>query len=103
MGRYIVRRLLYMVAVIIVVSLITFLLMHAVPGGPFTREKALPEETLKVLNERYHLDDPMWKQYVDYLVQHHGPQVHHRRPPTTSLTGRSPDQPEVRGPSGSAG
>ena len=38
MGRYIIRRLLYMLVVILVVSMITFGLMHAVPGGPFTRE-----------------------------------------------------------------
>jgi len=73
-----------MVAVIIVVSLITFLLMHAVPGGPFTREKALPEETLKVLNERYHLDDPMWKQYIDYLGNTMIPKFTTKEP-TTSL------------------
>ena len=68
MGRYIIRRLLYMIVVVLVVSVITFGLMHAVPGGPFTREKALPAETLKILNERYHLDDPIWKQYVTYLT-----------------------------------
>ncbi len=67
MGRYIVRRLLYMVLVLVVVSFITFGLMHAVPGGPFTQEKALPQETINLLNQRYHLNDPLWKQYVDYL------------------------------------
>jgi len=67
MGRYVVRRLLYMVAVVIVVTLITFMLMHAVPGGPFSREKKLPDATIKILDERYHLDDPLWIQYVDYL------------------------------------
>ena len=84
MGRYILRRLLYMVAVVIVVSLITFGLMHAVPGGPFTREKALPEATLKMLNERYHLDDPMWKQYVDYLYNTMVPKFTSKAP-TSSL------------------
>ncbi len=67
MGRYIIRRLLYMVAVVLVVSVITFGLMHAIPGGPFTQEKRLPEETIRVLNERYHLDDPLWKQYTSYV------------------------------------
>jgi ABC-type dipeptide/oligopeptide/nickel transport system permease component len=75
MGRYVVRRLLYMLIVIVVVSFITFGLMHAVPGGPFSREKALPEETIKMLNERYHLDDPLWKQYVDYLYNTMVPRV----------------------------
>ena len=67
MGRYVLRRMLYMVAVVLVVSLITFTLMHAVPGGPFSREKKLPDQTIKMLNERYHLDDPLWVQYLDYL------------------------------------
>jgi ABC-type dipeptide/oligopeptide/nickel transport system permease component len=67
MGQYIIRRLLYMVVVILVVSIITFGLMHAIPGGPFDREKALPAETIKVLEARYHLDDPLWKQYTNYI------------------------------------
>jgi len=67
MGHYIIRRLLYMCVVLLVVSMITFLLMHAVPGGPFTQEKALPEETIQLLNERYHLDDPLYVQYASYL------------------------------------
>lgn len=67
MARYIVRRLLYMLVVILAVSIITFFLMHAVPGGPFTREKTLPEETIRALNERYHLDDPLAVQYFNYL------------------------------------
>lgn len=67
MGRFIIRRLLYMIVVILVVSVITFGLMHAIPGGPFSREKALPEATIKILEERYHLDDPLWRQYVDYV------------------------------------
>ena len=84
MGRYVVRRLLYMMVVLLVVSLITFLLMHAVPGGPFTREKPLPAETIKILNARYHLDDPLWKQYVDYLYDTMIPHIT-TTPPTTSL------------------
>ena len=84
MGRYIIRRLLYMVVVVLVVSIITFGLMHAVPGGPFTSEKRLPAETLRVLNERYHLDDPLWKQYTDYVYNVLIPHVT-TTPPTTSL------------------
>jgi ABC-type dipeptide/oligopeptide/nickel transport system permease component len=84
MGRYVVRRLLYMLVVLLVVSFITFGLMHAVPGGPFTREKALPEETIKMLNERYHLDDPLWKQYTDYLYATMIPHIT-TTPPSNSL------------------
>lgn len=67
MGRYIVRRLLYMLVVLLVVSFITFGLMHAVPGGPFDREKALPREIMENLNKRYHLNDPLIVQYGQYL------------------------------------
>ena len=67
MGRYIIRRLLYLVLVLLAVSAITFGLMHAVPGGPFDREKALPEEIMANLNKRYHLDDPLLVQYGNYL------------------------------------
>ena len=84
MGRYVVRRVLYMLVVLLVVSMITFLLMHAVPGGPFTTEKALPAETIKVLNERYHLNDPLWKQYTDYVYNTMIPHVT-TTAPTTSL------------------
>ncbi len=84
MGRYIVRRLLYMLLVLLVVSFITFGLMHAVPGGPFTQEKALPDETIKLLNERYHLDDPLWKQYSDYVYNTMIPHIT-TIPPSNSL------------------
>ena len=67
MGRYIVRRVLYMFVVLLVVSGITFLLMHAVPGGPFDKEKPVPASQLANLNARYHLDDPLPIQYLRYL------------------------------------
>lgn len=67
MGRYIARRFIYMLVVLLVVSGITFILMHAVPGGPFDQEKALPPEIIANLERRYHLDEPLWKQYGRYL------------------------------------
>ncbi len=67
MGRYIVRRLLWLILVVFVVSLLTFGFAHAVPGGPFASEKALPEVVLKNLERKYNLDAPVWKQYVDYM------------------------------------
>jgi ABC-type dipeptide/oligopeptide/nickel transport system permease component len=85
MGRYIVRRLLYMIVVILVVSVITFGLMHAIPGGPFSRERALPAATIEILNKRYHLDDPLWKQYVDYINNVLVPHIT-TKPPSTSLS-----------------
>jgi ABC-type dipeptide/oligopeptide/nickel transport system permease component len=67
MGKFIVRRLLWMMLVLFVVSATTFVLMHAVPGGPFSREKPLPPQTLVQLNEKYNLDDPLVVQYLDYV------------------------------------
>lgn len=68
MAKFIVRRLLWMVLVLFVVSLITFTLMHAVPGGPFSREKPLPEATIAQLNAKYRLDEPLVMQYVYYVT-----------------------------------
>ena len=67
MGRFIARRLFWLLVVMLFVSLITFGIAHAVPGGPFSREKKLPPAVLKQLNAKYNLDDPLWKQYVDYI------------------------------------
>jgi oligopeptide transport system permease protein len=47
---------------------LTFLLIHATPGGPFSQgEKPVPKIVLQRLNEAYGLDDPLWKQYMNYL------------------------------------
>jgi ABC-type dipeptide/oligopeptide/nickel transport system permease component len=68
MAKFIIRRFLWMVLVLFVVSMITFGLMHAVPGGPFSREKPLPAATIAQLNEKYHLDQPLAMQYVYYIT-----------------------------------
>ncbi len=67
MQRYVIRRLLWMIPVLIFISLITFLLMHAVPGGPWDRDKQLAPAVIENLNRRYGLDKPLWEQYVSYL------------------------------------
>lgn len=67
MLRYILRQLLWMIPVLFVISIITFALAHAVPGGPFDREKALPPEIIANLEKFYGLDKPVWRQYVDYI------------------------------------
>lgn len=67
MAKFIARRLLWMFLVLFVLSLIVFGLMHSVPGGPFSREKPLPEKTLEIVNKKYHLDDPIHVQYLSYV------------------------------------
>jgi len=66
---YIIKRVLSMLFTIFFVITLTFFLMHAIPGGPFTSEKALAPEVQKALNEKYHLDDSLLKQYGDYLFR----------------------------------
>lgn len=68
MSRFIVQRVLWMFVVLFVVSLVTFMLMHTVPGGPFdARERALPADIIANLNARYHLDWPLHQQYIQYV------------------------------------
>jgi ABC-type dipeptide/oligopeptide/nickel transport system permease component len=56
-----------MIPVLFFISVITFGLAHAVPGGPFDREHPLPPEIIANLEKFYGLDQPVWKQYVDYI------------------------------------
>lgn len=65
---YLLNRIFSGFLVLLVVTTITFVLMHSIPGGPFTAEKALPPAVLKNIEARYHLNDPLWKQYVDFLI-----------------------------------
>lgn len=67
MFAYFVRRLLWMIPLLWAVATVTFLLMHAVPGGPFDREKEVPPAVLRNLEARYGLDKPLYAQYGDYL------------------------------------
>jgi oligopeptide transport system permease protein len=66
--RYVTRRLLWIIPVLFAVSVITFLLMHAVPGGPWAREKALPDAVEARLNAKYGLDQPLYEQYGRWAI-----------------------------------
>ena len=68
MARYIIRRFLWMVPVLLFISLITFVLLHSVPGGPFDREKPLAPEVIANLNHYYGLDKPLPQQYINYIT-----------------------------------
>ncbi len=67
MAGYTIRRILWVIPVLWAVATITFFLMHAVPGGPFTEDKARPAAAEAAIEERYHLNEPLWKQYGLYL------------------------------------
>jgi ABC-type dipeptide/oligopeptide/nickel transport system permease component len=84
MAQFILRRLLGLFAVLFIVSVITFMLMHAIPGGPFSREKPLPEATIALLNEKYNLDAPITEQYLDYIADIALPRVTYGRVPPSA-------------------
>ena len=65
--KYIIKRILLAAVTVLVICAITFFLMHAVPGGPFNREKALSEATIAALNARYNLDKPVGQQFLLYM------------------------------------
>ena len=67
MGRYVVKRILLAVLTIVIICAITFFTMHAVPGGPFNKEKALSEATIQALNQRYNLDKGLGTQFLLWM------------------------------------
>ncbi len=77
MGRFLLRRLGWTLATLVVVLTTAFFLMHAVRGGPFDAERALPPAVEAEVRARYHLDWPVWKQYLAYVgpfeLGEHGP------------------------------
>src|SRR5436309_8680023 len=68
MVRYLLMRLLGILGVFFVISLLTFALMHAIPGGPFDEEKMpLPPVVKQNILRTFGLDKPLWQQYLLYL------------------------------------
>lgn len=68
MIRYILGRLLGLIGTLVLVSIITFSLMHAVPGGPFDEEKQpLPPAAKANILRKYGLDQPLYVQYFRYM------------------------------------
>jgi len=68
MGRYLIARFAGILVTVLVISSMVFILMHAIPGGPFDEEKMpLPAaEKLNILRS-YGLDRPLWQQYVRFI------------------------------------
>ena len=62
-----VRRLAFALPTLFFIVAIAFLLMHAAPGGPFTKERQMPPEIERRLLEKYNLDQPVGQQLLSYL------------------------------------
>ena len=61
------KRFSHGLVVLWVVATLTFLLLRLAPGGPFDSERKLPPEVIANLEAKYHLNEPVWQQYLRYL------------------------------------
>lgn len=69
MTRFILMRLLGLIPVLLILSMITFILMHEVPGGPWKYgQRPFSDEQLAALKARYGLDKPLWQQYLVWIA-----------------------------------
>jgi oligopeptide transport system permease protein len=64
---FILRRIFIAIPTILVIITVAFFMMRAAPGGPFDLERPMPEEIRARIMANYGMDQPLWKQYADYL------------------------------------
>jgi oligopeptide transport system permease protein len=67
MWSYAFRRVLVTIPTLLAVITVCYFLLHATPGGPFDSERKVSDVMLKILNEKYLLDRPLYEQYFHYL------------------------------------
>lgn len=67
MPSLILRRLLTGLLTLFVVISLTFVLLRLMPGGPFDQDRKIPPAILANMQARYHLNEPLWKQYAIYV------------------------------------
>ncbi len=68
MSAYVLKRLGFIGPLLVVISLLAFVLLRLAPGGPFDKERVpASPEIEQALRARYHLDEPLWQQYLRYV------------------------------------
>ena len=67
MIRYFAKRIGMMLIALFMIILMTFVIEHSIPGGPFTSDRKVSPEVEAALNEKYHLNEPLPKQFMEYL------------------------------------
>ena len=67
MINYILKRIGIAIPTLLILIAVSFYLMHAAPGGPFTSERPLPAQVLANIEAKYGLDQPIWRQMINYL------------------------------------
>jgi oligopeptide transport system permease protein len=68
MAAYVLRRVLWLLPALLFISIVTFALMHAVPGGPWDEDQQVPPAVKENLNRKYGLDEPVWRQYLTFIT-----------------------------------
>lgn len=69
MLKFILRRFLEAIPTLFILITLSFFMMRLAPGSPFSGERQLTPEVMANIEAKYHLNDPMWKQYLSYLSQ----------------------------------
>jgi len=67
MLRFLLNRLLTAIPTLLIIATLAFALLHATPGGPFDSAKRMPPAIQASIEAKYHLNEPLWRQYVRYL------------------------------------
>jgi oligopeptide transport system permease protein len=67
MLRFLLNRLLTAVPTLLIIATLAFALLHATPGGPFDSAKRMPPAIQASIEAKYHLNEPLWRQYARYL------------------------------------
>ncbi|NMB65836.1 MAG: ABC transporter permease subunit, partial [Spirochaetes bacterium] len=68
MLKFVIRRFFSSIITILIIITIAYFLIRAVPGDPFSSEKNMPDEIRQNLNKKFHLDQPLGKQYLIYIT-----------------------------------
>jgi oligopeptide transport system permease protein len=67
MAAFLLKRFLHGLVVLWVVATLTFVLLRLAPGGPFDRDRKLPPEVMANVEAKFHLDEPLFRQYLRYV------------------------------------
>lgn len=68
MTKYIIRRFLGLIPTLLIIITLSFFIIRIAPGGPFDEEKTLPKQIMENIEKKYHMDEPLLKQYGRYLL-----------------------------------
>ncbi|GFZ26900.1 oligopeptide ABC transporter permease [Lactobacillus corticis] len=68
MARYLLKRIFYMILTLLIVATVTFFLMKMMPGSPYANEEKMTAQQIRIMNEQYGLNKPIWVQYLIYIA-----------------------------------